>query len=201
MNKKKLGTGLLALALVGVVGIGGSLAWFTDTEQATNEVSLSKVDINLTEPSWDGDVTGALPGDLFEKDPTITLAADSVNAWVRIAPLTVQVDFDNNGSVDEEIKLNTQDNLDLFKIELNDGWSLNTTDGYFYYNIALSARESTTALFDSITIPAGWGNAYVNAKITLDVQAEAIQYQNTSTTSCVEAFSLADNIADLEVTD
>ena len=201
MNKKKLGTGLLALALVGVVGIGGSLAWFTDTEQATNEVSLSKVDIDLTEPSWDGDVTGALPGDLFEKDPTITLAADSVNAWVRIAPLTVQVDFDNNGSVDEEFKLNTQDNLDLFKIKLNDGWSLNTTDGYFYYNTALSARESTTALFDSITIPAGWGNAYVNAKITLDVQAEAIQYQNTSTTSCVEAFSLADNIADLEVTD
>ena len=42
MNKKKLGTGLIALALVGVVGIGGSLAWFTDTESKTNTFIFAK---------------------------------------------------------------------------------------------------------------------------------------------------------------
>ena len=43
MNKKKLGTGLVALALVGVVGIGGSLAWFTDTESRTNTFTTGNI--------------------------------------------------------------------------------------------------------------------------------------------------------------
>lgn len=55
MNKKKLGTGLLALALVGVVGIGGSLAWFTDTDNRTNTFTTGKVDITLTEYDENGE--------------------------------------------------------------------------------------------------------------------------------------------------
>ena len=84
MNKKKLGTGLVALALVGVVGIGGSLAWFTDTENTTNTFTVNHVDINLKEDNWKGQDKAFMPGDTISKDPVVTLNEGSSPAYVRI---------------------------------------------------------------------------------------------------------------------
>ena len=43
--KKKLVLSLAAAALVGTLAVGGTLAWFTDTETATNVVTTGNVDI------------------------------------------------------------------------------------------------------------------------------------------------------------
>lgn len=49
MNKKKLVVVLAALVAVLTIAIGGTLAYFTDTEKATNVMTVGKVDINLEE--------------------------------------------------------------------------------------------------------------------------------------------------------
>ena len=49
MNKKKLAGLALSLGLVSVVGVGATLAYFTDQASIANVVTMGHVDINLTE--------------------------------------------------------------------------------------------------------------------------------------------------------
>ena len=82
--KKKLTAIALIVAILAVGIIGGSLAYFTDTTQAeVNTFTVGKVDINLTEPEWkENEDHTLMPGHVFAKDPTITVAQDSQDAYV-----------------------------------------------------------------------------------------------------------------------
>lgn len=199
MNRKKLGSSLIALALVGLVGIGGSLAWFTDNEERSNELNLGHIDITLTEDKWTGDHSNALPGDVYAKNPTIKLSANSQAAWVRIQPLVVNVDFNKDGQVDTSYSLDNQENLSLFGITINQHWVL-ASDGYFYYESTLNPDESTNALFDSILIPYSWDNRFANAKVTLDITAEAVQRDHTGD-SAIDAFATVGSENIIQYTD
>ena len=55
--KKKVALTAAAVAMVGTLAVGGTLAWFTDTETATNVVTMGEVDIKLSE---DGVLNGIL---------------------------------------------------------------------------------------------------------------------------------------------
>ena len=79
--KKKVVTLCLVLALAAIAIAGGTIAYFTDTDEATNTFTVGKVDIDLTEPSWKGDAT-LMPGVSYAKDPTITVAQGSQDAYV-----------------------------------------------------------------------------------------------------------------------
>lgn len=79
--KKKILTLSLALALCVVAMIGGTLAYFTDTDNKTNTFTVGKVDITLTEPDWNEDQARLIPGREIPKDPTITVADDSERAY------------------------------------------------------------------------------------------------------------------------
>ena len=76
MNKKKLVVVLAALVAVLTIAIGGTLAYFTADDEATNTFTVGNVDIDLTEPKWDGqgseDAPEVYPGEAIAKDPTIT---------------------------------------------------------------------------------------------------------------------------------
>ena len=52
MNKKKLIPLLSAVALVGVIGVGSTLAYFTDNDAANNVVTMGHVNIELDEPEF-----------------------------------------------------------------------------------------------------------------------------------------------------
>jgi len=56
MNKRKLLTLAMTLCMVAILAIGGTLAYFTDTEQYTNVMEIGDVDINIEElmknPEW-----------------------------------------------------------------------------------------------------------------------------------------------------
>lgn len=91
--KKKITAIALVVAILAVGIIGGTLAYFTDTTQSeVNTFTVGKVDINLTEPEWkENEDHTLMPGHVFAKDPTITLAkkgdafqseADSQDAYV-----------------------------------------------------------------------------------------------------------------------
>lgn len=88
--KKKIFAIALCVALLAVAIVGGTLAYFTDTDDATNVLTMGKVDIALTEPSYTG-TDGKLhvyPGQTYAKDPTITVASDSEDCWL-VATVTI----------------------------------------------------------------------------------------------------------------
>lgn len=80
--KKKIIALCLIVALAATAVIGGTLAYFTDTTEAmVNEFTVGNVKIDLTEPNWKGDAT-LMPGVVYDKDPTITVAEKSQDAYV-----------------------------------------------------------------------------------------------------------------------
>lgn len=80
--RKKLVALSMAVLMLAVAVIGGTLAYFTDTTDAkVNTFEVGNVDIDLTEPSWKGDAT-LMPGSSYDKDPTITVGEKSQDAYV-----------------------------------------------------------------------------------------------------------------------
>ncbi|MGN0745867.1 MAG: SipW-dependent-type signal peptide-containing protein [Aristaeellaceae bacterium] len=83
MSKRKIVLLATALCMIAILAVGGTLAYFTDTAEVTNVFTTGDVDIDLTEDSWKPEDDHILmPGHLFAKDPTITVAEDSQDAYV-----------------------------------------------------------------------------------------------------------------------
>lgn len=170
MNKKKLLTMVLALVLIGAVGVGATLAYFTDNDKATNVVTMGHVDVELTEPGFDTEdgtadnkISDVTPGQVIAKDPTITLDAESLDAYIRVK-LTVD-GLDDNAA--KEV---------LGALDIQDGWTL--VNGYYYYADPLTQENKSATLFTEVTIPYEWNNDYAEAEFTIDVAVEAIQADN-----------------------
>lgn len=94
-TKKALLLALCAVLLV-VASVLGTIAYFTDSEAAKNTFTVGKVDIKLDEAPVDangkattGDRVKAntyndiVPGGSYDKDPTVTVLADSEDCYVR----------------------------------------------------------------------------------------------------------------------
>lgn len=166
MKNKKLISMVVAIALVAVIGVGATLAYFTDKEETTNVITMGHVDIDLDEPNYEGDdnneVKDIEPGQEITKDPTITVVEGSQDAYVR-ATITY-------GNL-------TEAQIADLAIEINDGWYFNEEDNYYYFNAKLAEGESAT-LFDKVVIPETWGNAEADLSFTITVNAEAIQADN-----------------------
>src|SRR5699024_8679680 len=172
MNKKTVVKAIAVTALVGVVGYGGVQgisAYFTDTAEKTNTVTVGDVTTDLEEPKWDetpddekNDIT---PNQEIPKDPKVTNTGTN-DAYVFIevqVPVKKIITVGSNGQ-----KLPAA-NTELFQYTVNSGWvkvedAEMTTDGtvtahrYVYaYGTstackALKHGETTPALFDSITL-------------------------------------------------
>ena len=175
MKKKSIITMVAAIALVGAIGVGSTLAYFTDNDAASNVVTMGHVDITLTEES-EGEHKGEeikgglefsniVPGDVLSKEPVITVADDSENCYLR-AKVVVE-------------GLDTTHVADLFadsNINIQNGWVLNS-DGYYYYQSVVEAG-TPVSLFTTVTIPTAWGNEAADEEFTIAITAEAIQADN-----------------------
>lgn len=91
MNKKK--TIIAAAILLMIFVVGGTIAYFTDTDTKTNTFTIGNVDITLTEAGWDtlpdtnnNDIPDAaedmLPGESVTKDPLINNVSTKNPAYV-----------------------------------------------------------------------------------------------------------------------
>ena len=66
MKNRKMVKGIALAAMVAALAAGGTAAYLTDFETATNSFTIGKVDIELDEPNWkpdDNNETGANSGD------------------------------------------------------------------------------------------------------------------------------------------
>lgn len=183
MKNKKL----IALAIAGVLGIGaiagGTLAYFTDSDNKTNVITMGHVDVDLEEPGWENP-DNVQPGNKYLKDPQISVVEGSEDAYLR-AKVTVTLK-DKNGNdvmVDGEQLLPALSEV----VDINDGWNPTPdADGYYYYNTKVSA-PTTVSLFKvkgegdnkyTVEIPMEWGNEYADTVLTIDIVAEGIQADN-----------------------
>ncbi len=169
--KTKLILTMAAVVICATLIVGGTLAYFTSTDSATNEFTVGNVTIDLTETLWSSssgyqpsgarslvapsggggeDLAEAfVPGRVIPKNPTVTVASGSEPCYVRVS-VAMPTDLVN-----------------IVTYSLNDGWSLvgtdtTTTSGttvrtYKYIDqdasddAAMEAGDSAT-LFDDVTI-------------------------------------------------
>ena len=163
MKKKSLALIATAVMLVAVLVVGGTLAYFTDTDKAENVFTVGNVDITLTEPGWEktgeAEAVDAYPGEALAKDPIVTnVGANPCFVRVKVTGLD---QFGSNLPITYETGYVTG--------KLGEGWVLHT-DGYFYYTkpliVAGTEKESwnegltsaTTKLFEQIRMPAALTN-------------------------------------------
>lgn len=173
MNKKKLYTMAGGLALVAAIGVGSTLAYFTDQDEANNVVELGLVDIVLTETEWSGDKQNVTPGQTYAKNPTVTVKEGSNPAYVRIL-----VDYEITSPEGVTRDLTTDEIADIEnRLEIDRNFWDKGIDGYWYYQEVLGAGSSAT-LFNEITIPDQWGNEYRNHTLNVKITAQAIQSEN-----------------------
>lgn len=172
-TKRKVGLVAAALLLISMLSYG-TLAYFTDAEAATNVMTAGNVDIVLLDQTdvegtlvdfntqFENNKAGVMPGDVVSK--VVAVENDgSQPAWVRV-------------KVDQAIT----DNLAMTGITLDINYAnwTSMTDGYFYYNEELAAGDATEPLFTEVSYSSALGNDYMNAVVTIDVSAEAVQVAN-----------------------
>lgn len=184
--KKKLTAIALIVALLAVAVIGGTLAYFTDTDSADNVFTVGNVRIDLTEPGWESsgsqDAPQAYPGEALKKDPTVKNIGDN--------PCFVRIKVEGLDCLGKENMITYE--TGYVTGALGADWELGA-DGYFYYKHVLPAGETTkTALFDQIRIPTSVTNGF-DGSYDVIVSAEAVQAQGARPSfSAVEAMTVAE---------
>lgn len=103
-KRKKLLTGSLAMCLVAAVAIGSTLAFMTDSEKATNTLTVgSNLDIDLDEPNWEDSTDGKdmTPGSTEVKDPTI----EEVEGSSYMRAIVTIIDTETDEQITDEDRL------------------------------------------------------------------------------------------------
>ncbi|HIU74721.1 MAG TPA: hypothetical protein IAC62_02475 [Candidatus Pelethocola excrementipullorum] len=193
MKRKKVAGLIGTIVLLAAIGIGATLAYFTDTDTKTNVITMGDIDIELTEPSFSKDSTiGIVPNELIEKDPTITVKAGSKDAYIR-AKVTYEWD-EGNGTATPL----TGDELEALKnnITWRTGWVASTLEGeedvwYYQYVVGETNIDQKIVLFDQVLIP-NWGNDVAGKKLNITIEASGIQADNFNPERSGEV--LSDNV-------
>ncbi|MFR3498204.1 MAG: BsaA family SipW-dependent biofilm matrix protein [Paraclostridium bifermentans] len=197
MNKKVQVLAVSGVLTVGV--IGGTLAWFTSQDKATNTFN--------TASNKDNNGSGIKIVEEFEK-PTNMLPGDSVNKDVQVSntatydqfirvkfvPRFVELGKDSDGKevrtsiTERKASDGTMHQLDTTKIILNFTENLKTdgsngswikgNDGYYYYMGKVAPEKWTNTLLDSVTLDKNSGNDYIGLGFDIDVEADSTQASN-----------------------
>ena len=163
--KKKLTVVVTAVTLVALIAIGATLAWFTDSKEVTNVVTMGNIKITLEAPIFSEEnenntITGVLPNQPIDKDPTITNVGNN-DAYIR-----AKINYDGL-SAEQAAQVEALLNID------EEAW-VKGADGYYYYQEILAAGAEPIQLFTVLTIP-NWGNEVKDLSFTVGITAEAVQ--------------------------
>ena len=150
--KKKIVSVCLVVCLLATAIIGTTLAYFTDTKEVTNTFSSGNVTIKLDEAPVgpDGQATTGdrvttndyklYPGKEYDKDPTITVAADSENCYLFVKVV--------NGLAGLEAEGDTT----IAKQMENKGWTLVDGETNVYMQSGIYSAGAQAVVFENFTI-------------------------------------------------
>ena len=168
MKKKTLAL-FLALTLVLVGVIGGTMAWLTDTTDAVvNTFTDSDIDITLAETEKDFKM---VPGYTISKDPKVTVETGSEKCYLFVE-LEESANFDN-----------------FLTYEIADGWTaLDGVDNVYYRTVDTADMGTAYSVLkgDQVTVLGTVTKAMMNALTeetypTLTVTAYASQFNKNAT--------------------
>ena len=174
MKKKSLAL-VLALAMIVVCVVGGTLAWLIDkTDPVTNTFTTSDVDITLTETTTNYQM---IPGYTIDKNPKVTVLADSEKCYLFV-------------------KVAESDNFDTFMTyEMAAGWTrgdgTNIPSNVYYREVAASTDNQEFGVLkdDQVTVKDTVTKDNLNAlnaegatQPTLTFTAYACQYNSSNNT-------------------
>jgi predicted ribosomally synthesized peptide with SipW-like signal peptide len=135
MKLRKIITLVAALVLVAAVAVGGTLAYLSaQTDEVTNVFTVGNVSITLEETT--GDNYKMVPGETLDKDPTITVKADSEDCWLFV-------------------KVTETDLSDYITYELADGWTaLDGVTGVYYRTVTGQSSDQSFSVLkdDQVTV-------------------------------------------------
>lgn len=176
MGKKKIIGLCLAVGLmVGVVG--GSLAWFTDTDTLTNNFATQGNEsddnkgIKIDEDFESELAQQALPGTKVNKDVRVENKA----SYPQLIRVNFEKKWKDGGDLKPEfIELGFQ-NLTTTGEE---GKWIEGTDGYYYFNKVVESNGVTADLLDYVKLSKNIDSTYKNKNYDVIVNAESIQASN-----------------------
>lgn len=144
-----------AIAVISTAALG-TMAYFTDKDAVTNTFTVGHVGLTLDEKDVDNSKTGVttegrdkansyhlLPGEKYEKDPTIHISKDSESCWLFV-------------KIENDIA-NIIDMTDFNKQLADNGWSQLTVDGEAITNVYTHAKyekggNKDIVVFESFTV-------------------------------------------------
>lgn len=182
MKKKALNI-IAVTAIVGALAAGGTMAYLTDHAETTNEFTVGKVDIDLTEPNWKPEENKKIePSQVITKDPQIT--NNGINdAFVY---LEVSIPIENVTTANADGTRIEAKETELFSFAAKSEWTqidkrkVGKNQIYTYsYNKILKKGETTTALFDTVTFANVIEGQLDTQNLQIPVRAYAIQTVNT----------------------
>ncbi len=193
----------LAVALVAMMALGVTLAYFTAEDNATNTFTVGNVDIELVEPLWtssgSNDAPQVYPGEPLAKDPTVNnIGANPCFVRVKVEGLDCLKSYCKEGTAEADALIKLRSNYVVGA--LGENW-VDGGDGYYYYTKVLmgnadgNTAESTTPLFDSIVIPTALEGLPENITNSFDVvvSAQAVQAQGAKPSfAAVQVMTLAE---------
>ena len=160
-SKKQLLRTLIACGLVVSVAAGGTVAYLTDAETATNTFTIGRVQIDLEEPGYPGndsdEVKNIVPNQEIMKDPQIE------NTGNNDALTFLRVEVPQEMFTDGDDGTGAQKKQDLFRLKgVSDQWELLRTEtvtgengkaktSYVYgYKKTLGKGATTDKLFQKV---------------------------------------------------
>lgn len=208
MKRRVLGISLV-VALVAIVAVGATLAYFTDSSNVVqNTFTMGNVEIKLDEidnTKTDGSrtetgnaYTGVTPGVALDKDPTVWNTGAN-DAWVRVNVTVSKASawkdaLTKHGITDLATIFGGHDATKWTRAGIAEDTSNDTITYSYYYNTVVPATDgSTGALFTTVTIPAVFDNDDVESikGFEITITADAIQ-TDASFTTAAQAFAKFD---------
>lgn len=187
-SRKKRRIALLA-AIVSCLAViaSGTFAYFVAEETNYNVITTGSLAMDLIEETADGEpwpengVHGVMPGEFVDKVAYVKNTGD-VDFYARIS--LEKIITAAEGVTDEL-------NFNGITLDINDGaWT--ERDGFYYYNAVLKPGEATEPLFTRVSFSGELGNEYMNARVQINVRAQAVQSRNNGG-SALEASGWTDN--------
>lgn len=207
MNKRKWTIGLSAIALAGILAVGGVLAWLTAQTDTKKNTFAATAGLSgaIREVNWDGldydnnsvspqpsplgkDLAkDMLPGMVIPKNPQVKNTSEKESAYIAIRLDISCDDAEGQAALDAintfaDISFNTRDWTAL-------GTSKDGKAMVYVYNTAIEADSETSDVFESVDVHSG-ANGEDLKDFQIDATGYLAQVQNGKTAvDCIkEAF-------------
>lgn len=169
---------ILAVTVIALsVAAAGTVAYFTTQGRAANVITAGNVKMELHDETADGadfpqDGLGdMMPGDTATKIVYVENTGDNA-FYTRI-------------KLKNTLQSGTGEQLSFDQIHLNidaANWILGS-DGWYYYRSAVEKGQKTAPLFTEVAFDPGMGNPYMDARVEIEVTAQAVQRTNNGDTA------------------